>query len=294
MRVLFIIIILMTLLSCAGTHQRGPAARSIQLIEQDLVIHSNTLKMDYPYMIYRPDVVSSEPLPVVYFLHGRGGTRKMLKDVNGVKIMKNYLERGGKPFVLVALSGSFNGKDTYWVDDARNGGLQIKTAILREIIPAIEKLHKIGGSSRNRMIAGISMGSHGSFQLSLNSYGMFKCTAGHSLVIRDYQSMSKEFPGLFGNRSQHARRDPLSLVKQYILGFSPPIKNVWIDIGGKDNPNFLRWARGFQAELERVGYDEREGDKFDVGIDYPEGRHDSPYWTTRLPEYLEWYGQCFK
>jgi S-formylglutathione hydrolase FrmB len=293
MRLILPLSLVIFFISCARSPVREPASRRVQVTEQDLRISSSILKMEYPYIIYRPQVQSDRPLPVVYFLHGRGGTREMLKELNVVKLVKEYFELGGKPFVVVALSGTFNGKDTYWVDDARPSGLQLKTALLREIIPEIERRHKIGGRSARRVIAGISMGSHGAFQISLTSAGMFRCTAGHSLVIRDYKSMSNEFPGLFGNERDFAKRDPLSLLKNYILGFRPFMRNVWIDIGGKDDKNFIRWARGFKSELVRLGYTEANGDTLDIGEDFPDGRHDTPYWTARFPQYLEWYGKCF-
>ncbi len=293
MRLILSLLLSVISLSCSRTPVRDPSTRSIEINEQDLVISSRFLKMEYPYLIYRPIIPSDEPLPVVYFLHGRGGSRKILRDLGGVKLVKDYLEQGGKPFVLVALSGTFNGKDTYWVDDVRSGGLKIKTALLNEIIPEIEKRHKIGGRSQKRMIAGVSMGSHGAFQLSLNSSRMFRCTAGHSLVIRNFKSMSTEFPGLFGNEREFSKRDPLSLLKKYMFGFKPSMKKIWIDIGGKDDKNFIRWAQELKSELIRLGYTETNGDMLDIGEDYPEGRHDASYLLTRFPQYLEWYGRCF-
>jgi len=266
--------LLLFLISCAHPKMaRVPS--SLKLIEIDSKIG------DIPYWIIRPEGEFLIPLPVVYFLHGRGGNRFMFRDVGGSKAMKDYLDKGGAPFVVVGLTGTFDGKDSYWVNETR-------TTILNTIIPEIEKLHSIGGDN-NRMVAGISMGSHGAYQMALTTK-LFKCVAGHSLVLRDYDSMNAQFPGLFGTKRQFAKRDPVQLIKRYKSKKRIPFEKAWLDIGGKDSPEFITRAKIMQGELERLGFDESS---LDVASKYPLGAHDFPYWTSRIQDYVEWYGQCF-
>lgn len=270
MRFLFF---LFFIISCSHHSARKPA--SLGVVEMDGKIG------DVPYWIVKPEGEFLVPLPVVYFLHGRGGNRFMFRDLGGALTLKDHLGKGGRPFVVVGLTGTFDGKDSYWVNETRDH-------ILRTMIPQIEELHGIGGDG-NRMIAGISMGSHGAFQLALTSK-KFACVAGHSLVLRDYNSMNGQFPGLFGTKRQFAKRDPVQLIKKYKSKKKVPFKKAWIDIGGKDSPEFIHRAQIMQQELKRLNF---EHDSLDVTEKYPTGAHDWPYWTSRIQEYVDWYGQCF-
>lgn len=267
------IFLLLLIISCSHHSARKPA--SFGVVEMDGKIG------DIPYWIVKPEGEFLVPLPVVYFLHGRGGNRFMFRDVGGSTALKEHLEKGGRPFVVVGLTGTFDGKDTYWVNETRDH-------ILSTMIPEIEKRHSIGGDG-NRMIAGISMGSHGAYQLALTSK-KFECVAGHSLVLRDYKSMNGQFPGLFGNKRQFAKRDPIQLIKKYKLKSKIPFKKAWVDIGGKDSAEFISRADLMQQELLRLKFDQ---EFLDVAQKYPAGAHDWPYWTSRIQDYVDWYGQCF-
>jgi S-formylglutathione hydrolase FrmB len=263
------LLLLLTFISCTSQTVRRPASPG--MIVQDFKT----------YWIVKPEGEFFVPIPVVYFLHGRGGNRHMFRDLGGVEALKTHLDNGGTPFAVVGLTGTFDGKDSYWTNDTRD-------EILKTIIPQIEADHSIGGNN-NRMISGISMGSHGSFQMALTTKH-FKCVAGHSLVLRNYQSMNAQFPGLFGTKRQFAKRDPIQLIKKIKSPKKLTFKKAWIDIGGKDSPEFIDRAKLMEAELMRLKF---PAESFDISKSYPNGSHDLPYWKARLPEYLAWYGQCF-
>lgn len=233
------------------------------------------------YWMARPSG-EHKALPVVYFLHGRGGNRHMFRDLQGTQALENYLDQGGRPFAVVALTGTFEGKDSYWINETRDH-------IINKIIPEIEKRHQLGGKNQ-RLISGISMGSHGAFQMGLTTR-LFKCVAGHSLVLRSYESMNSQFPGLFGNRVKFRTRDPISLIKRHFWRWSVPFQKVWVDIGGKDVPEFIDRARIMEEELLGLGF---RPDTIDVARNYPEGAHDYNYWKLRMPDYINWYGKCFE
>lgn len=277
-------------------YKRIPANKGI-VKEIEGKYYSPRLKKVIPYWIAIPVAYQDQPLPVVYFLHGRNGTRHLFRDLGGPGVMERYLGDGGLPYALVALTGAYSisgvNFNTYWVDGAGKKTDKWKTLLLKEMIPWIEKTHHIGGKTNKRMIAGISMGAHGAYQLALNSRG-FRCVAGHSLVVRDYPSMNSEFPSLFGGPKEFAKRDPLSLIKRYKTKRQVPFKQAWVDIGGNDDRRFLTWALNFKKELVRLGFSPKHGDVLDVGQNYPRGDHTYLYWTRRLPEYLDWYGECFK
>lgn len=253
------------------------------------IYRSDLVKREVPYWAMIPTAQSRSPIPVVYFLHGRGGSARQFLEVDGPKMLEAHVKNGGRPFAVIALSGRVDNRDTYWVNEAR--GLPWADMLLKEMIPALEVKYFVGGHADNRMIAGISMGSHGAFQLGLNSQGMFRCAAGHSIVVRDYESASQQFPLAFGTRAEFARRDPMTLMRAFVDRRQVPLKKVWIDIGKQDDALFLRQARLFKTELTRIGYSANHGDKLDV--DLTDGRHDYDYWKRRMAEYISWYDRCF-
>jgi len=259
---------------------------------QDGSIRSARLGKDVPYWIALPDgVTQNGPLPVVFFLHGRTNSRHMFRDLGGMGVLVRHRAAGGRPFAVVGLSGAVNGRDTYWVDGVSTR-LPWATIVLTELIPQIEARHGLGQSPGNRVLAGISMGSHGAFQLAIKSRGMFDCVAGHSLVVRSFETISREFPGLFGDRTQYAQRDPLTRLTRYRHMSEVPFKHAWVDIGGADDAYFLARAGLMEAQLRRLGFAESRGDHLDVGKERPQGDHSSQYWTARLPEYVAWYDRC--
>lgn len=293
-----IISFLLVLGGCAWMYpyKRIPANRG-SVTEIEGKYYSPRLKRIIPYYLVLPTILTPEErIPVVYFLHGRNGSRHMFRDLGGPGVVERYLGSHGHKYAVVGLTGAYSVKgvnyNTYWVDGASKNSQQWARLVIKEMIPWIEQEHRIGGEGK-RAIAGISMGAHGALQLSLNHAGFFKCTAGHSLVVRDRSSMNQEFPGLFGTAVQFAQRDPLSLLKKLPSG-ARPFENVWADIGGKDDPRFINWARNVAGELQRLGYSTERGDKIDIGSEFPQGDHTYVYWTRRLPQYVGWYGRCLE
>lgn len=278
-------------------YKRIPANKGI-VQEVEGKYYSPRLKKVIPYWLAIPSAFKEQQLPVVYFLHGRNGTRHLFRDLGGPGVMERYLGNGGTPYVLVSLTGAYSisgvNFNTYWVDGASKDSDKWATLILKEMIPWIEKTHHIGGSANRRLISGISMGAHGAYQLALNSKRMFRCVAGHSLVVRDYKSMSSEFPRLFGTQKEFSKRDPLALIKRYKFKRQVPFNHAWIDIGGNDDDRFLKWATVFKKQLTRLGFNTKNGDFLDIGVKYPTGDHTYVYWSKRMPEYINWYGDCFK
>ncbi len=249
-------------------------------------IPSSIIGKSVPYWAMIPRNLPPGPIPVVYFLHGRGGNRYQFRDVLGEKILREK----SKKFAVVALTGRFSEHDTYWVNDATDKKFPWRDVVIRELIPAIEKKHSLGGSRDKRLVAGISMGSHGAWQLALTS-GIFRCVAGHSLVVRDFKNISQEFPGKFGTEEDYKKRDPLSLLSLYKRRSQLPVEKFWVDIGGSDNSMFIERALLVEKELIRLGV--QPEDHVDIGKSAPEGKHDFSYWSKHMPSYLDWYASCF-
>ncbi len=283
------------LTSCAQQPTRAPTGDENvpPIAVLDEVMQSHVIGQPIPYLVIKPENYPG-PLPVVYFLHGRGDDRNMFKRLSGITLYRAHLKSGGRPFALVALTGTLNGHDYYWANESGLNGRPWATMLMEELIPHIEKKHALGDGSDKRAIAGISMGSAGAFQLSMNYPGWFKCVAGHSFVARDPESAVQAFPTTFANLRAYMKVDPIRLLRKHRITGKKPFEKVWVDIGGGDSALFVMRARQAERELKAMGYDKEPGSMIDIARTYPEGGHNDAYWVARMPEYIRWYGQCFE
>ncbi len=287
MKKVFSLIWPILIFSCQLNSIRKPNSELFS--ETNFILHSEIVNEDVTSWILMPKFNQS-PMPVVYFLHGRDDSPLMFSRV-GLAAYEEHLKNGGRPFAVVAFQGKNKDRNFYWVDEAR--GLPWATMLITEVLPQIETKFNIGKDVKKRMIAGISMGSAGALQLSMNFPNIFKCAAGHSLVVRDAKSAVEQFPIAFGSEQEYEKRNPLSLLKKFKSQKIKPFEKVWIDIGGQDNPAFIKWAKEVAQELKQMGYSSDNFNKIDIAEDYKEGAHDDTYWKARMPEYLNWYARCF-
>lgn len=290
-----------SLLFClaGGSHSRVRNVASgerVQAVSREETFWSDRLQRPIPYWVFKPAHQPEEVLPVVYFLHGLGESHLWFESLGGKTALEDHLMRGGQAFAVVALMGREGSHNYYWLDEAGSEHLSEKptpwaSMLIKDLAPAIEKKHNIGGSKSQRAIAGISMGSAGAFQLAFNNPDQFECVAGHSLVLRTATSAIKDFPLQFGNPAEFKKRDPVSLAGEAIAKRVKPFGRAWIDLGGRETEERLSRAREFRSLLLAMGM---ARESLDVGEKSPLGEHNLDYWTSNLPGWISWYSQCFK
>jgi S-formylglutathione hydrolase FrmB len=228
------------------------------------------------YRVILPRGYNSDQINnVVYFLHGRDGDRYTLENL-GVLEQLNTLSMKNKylNFIIVAPECG----NCYWMNAALKNE-RWGDVVTQELIADVEKKYLVSHQSSGRLLAGISMGGHGSIQLALNNPHIYGAVAAHSPVFRTQEEASQDFNEQFGKGDAYQLRDPFSLIKFKNKKLNIPI---WMDIGGSDfafsnTKNFADLLRtiGFQGELH-------------IGED-PIGTHSGGYWSFHLYSYLEWY-----
>ena len=233
---------------------------------------SAALERVMPYLVYLPPgyATGSHRYSVLYMLHGLGGSdsewRGMgLLDAADAMIRAHQIA----PLIIVLPQGDHG----YWMDHAGSDHEAWGTYTARDLVAEIDGNFRTIPDREHRAIGGDSMGAHGAIQLALNHPDTFGVAGGHSLVLRPFE---QAFP-FFGDRTQYAQRDPMSIV---------PAKpdaarslTLWIDIGDKD-PWAARAAL-FQAELGRFGLSSE-------WHEWP-GDHSATYWHAHLGDYLRFY-----
>ncbi|HEX3027945.1 MAG TPA: alpha/beta hydrolase-fold protein [Clostridia bacterium] len=121
--------------------------------------HSSTvLNRTMNYNVYLPPSYSTDTTrkyPVMYLLHGMGGSYSNWKDMG----MQSIVDKaGGKEMVIIMPDGLNN---AFYVDGYQ-AGIKWDTYFEQELIPYVEAKYRIDpANGKNRAIAGLSMGGFG-------------------------------------------------------------------------------------------------------------------------------------
>lgn len=117
---------------------------------------------------------SSNSYPVIYHLHGIGGTHDG-GQINTVPVSLESAVAAGiiQPCIIVFPDG-YN--DSFWAD-AVNENKPAETNILREIIPYVEANYRASAARRHRVVQGFSMGGFGAAKFATKFPGHFACCA---------------------------------------------------------------------------------------------------------------------
>ena len=130
------------------------------------------------YNAYLPEADGART-PVVYLLHGFGADDREWLDLGGVAETLDRMIGAGEIGPLIAVMPEA-GKSWY-VDSARFGGPgDYETAILRDLIPAIDAAYPTLPDRAHRGIAGVSMGGFGALRLAFAHPDVFGAVVGLS------------------------------------------------------------------------------------------------------------------
>jgi S-formylglutathione hydrolase FrmB len=251
------------------------AARSAAVV-REATLHSEALGRDMPYRVYLPPGYESSPnrhYPVLYMLHGMGGSYKDWQGLGLFDGASEQIESGAIPPMIIVTPHGDNG---YWMDHA-GGGPRYGAYVVDDLVTAIDREYRTVASRDARAIGGMSMGGHGALQLSLNHPDTFGIAGAHSLVVRR-QDQAFDF---FGKGADFRARDPVSLCESKLA--TARNLTLWIDIGSGDP-----WAEStmaFNGRLETLGIPHQ--------WHFYAGGHDAAYWQAHLPDYLGFYGAAF-
>ena len=131
------------------------------------VLASTSLGHDVGYVVWTPPGYdAAKKYPVVYFLHGMGGTESA--DAAGFSgWVAKGIEKGLLPPVLVVFP---------------NGGQSgyrgtVEKMIVEELIPLIDKNYPTLASAESRAVAGFSMGGAGGVRLAMQHPDLFAAVA---------------------------------------------------------------------------------------------------------------------
>ena len=136
------------------------------------IFHSKTIHADVSYLIYFPPDYERESgarYPVLYYLHGSGGTPAATAEV--ARRVDKAIRAGRIAPMIVILVNGLHGDTMYC--DTPDGHYPLETVIMKELIPHVDGAYRTIASREGRAIAGFSMGGFGAAHLGFKYPEMF-------------------------------------------------------------------------------------------------------------------------
>jgi S-formylglutathione hydrolase FrmB len=218
----------------------------------------------YGVYVWRPDVPETRALPVLYFLHGVPSDPKSLIDEGLAARVRDWVARGGMPFVLAVPDGNgSHHRDTEWAD-AADGSDRVEDRLLREVIPAVEGRHL--RNAAHRAIGGFSMGGYGSMNLALRHPDVF----GSVISISGYYHVDDPSDMFGGDEAVIAANRP-----DRNLAAAHRVRIFLAAADEEDNPVIEGEPQRFKRLLDAAGVP--------AVLDVRRGGHDWDYVRSVLP-----------
>ena len=123
------------------------------------ILKSEALGTDVGYVVWLPEEYTAKQkkhFPVIYFLHGAGGTEASDGVGFSEKVAEAIAKKMISPVICVFPNGGMSGY---------RGG--VEKMIVEELIPTIDKEYRTLAKPESRAIAGFSMGGSGSVYLAI-------------------------------------------------------------------------------------------------------------------------------
>jgi putative tributyrin esterase len=244
---------------------------------QDVTFHSSSLDRDITYRVILPlSVPQGNRLPVIYLLHGGGGS---YRDWSNYSDVARYAELG---FLLVMPEG----ENSYYTNSATRPQDRFEDYIVEDLIADVGKRFPASAERRSQSIIGVSMGGYGAIKIALKHPGLYGFVAGLSSAL-DVPSRPfsikrvSQYGGharIFGTWGSETRRDidPFLLVSSNDAFASDPPATPFMYLACGDREGLLGPNRRFANLLKQRGY------RYEFHS-VPGGNHDWNQWNSQLP-----------
>ncbi len=146
-------------------------------------LESQSMKRTVGFNVYLPRPYHDDPdrrFPVVYFLHGAGGTET--SDAGLARLVDEEIQAGRiEPCIYVFPNGGKRSGYRDW----QSGNVLSETLIMKELIPHVDREFRTIADRRQRGICGFSMGGGGALRLALKYPQHFCAAASLAAAIDD-------------------------------------------------------------------------------------------------------------
>jgi putative tributyrin esterase len=268
-------------LAIVSGYHRGPTPvldhpRSFPgVARQDVTFYSSALERNMTYRVYLPsDHPAGARYPVVYLLHGCGGT---FRDWSNNSDVGAYAAKG---LVLVMVHGDCS----YYVNAALDTKDRYEDYFVHDVHADAESRFPVLPGRENRAIVGVSMGGFAAVKLALTHPDLFAFAGAISPAIdvpgRHFTfsrwSQSMRFRNIFGPGGSESRiaSDPFLLVKK-----ADPAQTPYLYVtAGTQEPLLAPIRRFVTLSKQR---------NFVYEFQTKPGGHDWNQWDSQVPGCFE-------
>lgn len=245
-------------------------------------LNSEMMGRKMPYHVitpkgYRLKAETMRDYPVVYLLHGlTGHYNNWPERTKLIEYAKEY------DWIIVSVEGG----DGWYTDSVSNEKEKYESYIIKELIPEIEKNHRVDKRREARAIAGLSMGGYGALKFGLKYPEMFVIAGSFSGALSAAEMTEKNRPGAIGksidaifgaeNSDNRKANDIFDIVRNATPEKIKTLPYFYIDCGTED---FLfQTNRDFISLLteKKIPHEYRQ---------LP-GIHNWQYWDSQVKEFF--------
>jgi S-formylglutathione hydrolase FrmB len=232
---------------------------------QYLSFHSESLARDVNYAVQLPASYKRETsrrYPVLYFLHGMFGSEREFER-RGVAAAVDKMRSGGIIGDMIIVSPA--GENSFYMNS--KGGVRYEDAIVKDLIPYIEKTYRTVGGRGGRAIQGISMGGFGALMIAFKHPEMFSSVSTHCAALfvtlpklngddRRSQFIAKLVGNIFGDPPDedfYQASNPIKLATTNAAAIKKSGLKIYFDCGDHDRYGFQPTNTVLDEQLTQAG-----------------------------------------
>jgi S-formylglutathione hydrolase FrmB len=261
---------LISALLLAGTLQ----AAQVDTIE----IYSNSMHKAIKTVVIKPSVKKSTRFPVVYLLHGAGGSyANWIQKVPHIQQLADQYQ-----LMIVCPDGA---STSWYFDSPIDSTFKYETFVSMEVPDYIDSHYNTIPSREARAITGLSMGGHGSLFLAFRHADRFSISGSmsgalHISVIRKGYNVEKRLGDTLTNASYWNNWSVLNVIEKY----PKDSLHILIDCGTEDRVLPMNRAVHEKMLLLKIPHEYLERP----------GEHNWPYWDNAIDYQLFYINNLFK
>jgi enterochelin esterase-like enzyme len=214
---------------------------------------SRTIGQEVSYLLYLPpdyETNSQRRYPVLYWLHGRGGTQ-----YTGADFVVPYLDaaiRQGEAPAMIAIM--VNGLVDGFYSDSPDGRFPIESVIIKDLIPHVDATYRTVATRQGRAVQGYSMGGWGAAHLGFKYSDLFGAVCIDAGALLEPQALRERHPDIFdrmfGAVDNYLANHPRTLIEK---NADKVRRRTFIRIGVGDEDQLLGVNRQYHELLTTLG-----------------------------------------
>jgi S-formylglutathione hydrolase FrmB len=228
-------------------------------------LQSPSLGKELKYAVQLPPSYKTDAkrrYPILYFLHGMNGSEvEFQRRGVAAEVSKLRDEKKIGEFIIVAPAG----ENSFYLNS--KSGVLYEDAIIKDLIPHIEKTYRTLGTAGGRSIQGISMGGWGALMLAFKHPEMFSSVSTHSAALYDElpkpngtdryaQFLDRTIKRIFGDPPDEAffqANNPLRLGEANAAAIKKSGLKVYFDVGEQDRYGYQVSNKLLDERLTKAG-----------------------------------------